>query len=460
MESNKENILGTEKVSGLVVRFSVPSIIAMLVSALYNIVDQFFIGNKVGMLGNAATNISFPIVTSCIAASLLFGIGGASCFNLAMGGGKKDKAPYYVGNSAVMLFLSGTLLAVVTLVFTEPLLRLFGASEDVLPYALEYVRVGAPGFPFLILTTGGCHLIRADGKPAMSMIVNLAGAVINTVLDALFVMVFGWGMKGAAIATVTGEVVSAVLVVMLLYRFRTVKLMKKHFIPNFGVIWKVVSIGMASFFNQLAMMLVQIVMNNTLKKYGELSSFGPDIPVACAGIVMKVNQIVFSVVIGLGQGTQPIESYNYGAGRYERVKKAFVIASGTAVIFSALSFVCFQLFPRQILGIFGDGTSEYFEFGTLFMKRFLFFVWLVALQPVTSTLFTSIGKPVKGIFLSLTRQIIFFLPLLLILPRIYGIYGILYTGMAADLLSGLTTVVMVGLEFASMKKLEAKAQAA
>lgn len=452
-----ENILGTYPVKKLMMKFSVPSIIAMLVSALYNIVDQLFIGNKIGILGNAATNVAFPFSTSCIAMALLFGIGGASCFNLAMGGGETKKAPYFVGNSAAMLVISGTLIMTVTLVFLKPLLTLFGAKQDVLPYAMDYVSVTAFGFPFLILTAGGCHLIRADGSPRMSMLVNLVGAVINIFLDALFVLVFEWGMKGAALATIIGQIVSAVIVIFYLTRYKTVKLTAEHFKPRFESVFRVASIGMASFFNQLAMMLVQIVLNNSLSKYGALSVYGDSIPLAAAGIVMKVNQIVFSVVIGLGQGTQPIESFNYGAKKYSRVREAYFLAAGISMGFSVLCFICFQLFPRQILSLFGEGSPEYFAFGEMFMRRFLFFVWLVALQPVTTTFFTSIGKPVKGMFLSLTRQIIFFLPLLLILPRLLGIHGIIYCGACADLMSGIATIIMLSFEMKDMKRLETAA---
>ena len=450
-KETKENILGTASVEQLMIKFSVPSIVAMLVSALYNIVDQFFIGQTVGYLGNAATNIAFPFTTSCLAFSLLLGIGGASCFNLNMGRGKKDKAPFYVGNSAMLLFCSGLVLMAATLLFLRPMLRLFGAPDDVLPYAVDYVSITALGFPFLVFTVGGCHLVRADGAPNISMLVNLTGAVINTVLDALFVMNFHMGMKGAAIATVIGQVVSSVLVFVYLTRYKTVHIGLEHLKPQVKVITEILSIGMASFFNQLAMMLVQVVLNNSLRKYGAMSVYGDAVPLAAAGIIMKVNQILFSVVIGLGQGTQPIISFNYGARKYDRVKKAYISASAVAFGFSLVAFALFQTIPRQIIGIFGEGSDEYFAFGERYMRVFLFFVWLVALQPVTSTFFTSIGKAVKGIFLSLTRQIIFFLPPLLILPLFMGIEGIIWTGPIADLLSGVVTVVMAVIEFKAMK---------
>ncbi|MGN0298557.1 MAG: MATE family efflux transporter [Lachnospiraceae bacterium] len=448
----RENPLGTEPISKLMIRFAIPSIIAMLVSALYNIVDQLFIGQAVGTLGNAATNVAFPLTTSGIACSLMFGIGGASCFNLNMGRGKKEEAIYFVGNAVIGLIGSGLFLMVVTQLFLTPLLKIFGAPDEVLPYAQTYVRITSLGFPFMILTTGGCHLIRADGSPKIAMLCNLVGAVINTVLDAIFVMVFHWGMAGAASATVIGQVISAVIVICYLKRYQTMPLLPQHFQPQFKYIKGTMQIGMASFFNQMAMMIVQIVMNNSLTHYGTQSIYGCAIPLACAGIVMKVNQVFFSIVIGIGQGSQPVESFNYGANKYTRVRKAYSMAAVTGVIISVISFILFQMFPRQILELFGSGTPEYFEFGVKFFRVFLFFIWLNALQPITSTFFTSIGKPVKGIFLSLTRQVIFFIPLLILLPRFMGIMGCVYTGPIADFLAAVVTIVMAYLEFREMPK--------
>ena len=448
-----DNPLGYAPVGGLMAKFAIPSIIGMLVSALYNMVDQLFIGHAVGPLGNAATNIAFPFTTACMAIALLFGIGGASCFNLALGSGDKKKPAFFAGNAITMLTVLGILISVITFLFLTPLLRLFGSPDDVLPYAKDYVAVTAFGFPFLILTTGGCHLIRADGSPTVSMICNITGAVINIIFDALFVLVFDWGMKGAAAATVLGQVISAIIVIVYATRFKTVKLEKRHLVPSRKILQRTMGVGIASCFNQLAIALVQIVLNNSLCKYGAESIYGQSEPIACAGIIMKVNMIVFSIVIGLAQGTQPIESFNYGARNYHRVKEAFGIAVKLGAGISILAFIAFQTIPRQILSLFGEGSDTYFEFGVKFFRIFLFFTWLNCLQPITSTFFTSIGKSFKGMFLSLTRQIIFFIPFLLILPKFFGMNGILYTGPSADLLAGITAIIMASLEFRDMKKL-------
>lgn len=450
----KENPLGYLPIPSLMLKFAIPSIIAMLVSALYNIVDQLFIGQAVGTLGNAATNIAFPLSTSCIALALLFGIGGASRFNLSMGKGDTETAPFYMGNALVMLFACGLVLCLVTEIFLTPLLIAFGSPDDVLPYAQEYVRITAIGFPFLLLTTGGGHLVRADGSPRMTMICNLSGAIINTVLDALFVLGFEWGMAGAAYATVIGQIFSAILVICYMRNCKTVKLERKHLRIRAKYVRAVASLGMASFCNQLAMMVVQIVLNNSLKHYGSLSIYGDSIPLACVGIVMKVNQVFFSIVIGLGQGSQPIESFNYGAKKYDRVREAYKVAIVLGLSISVLSFLLFQIFPRQIISLFGDGSELYYQFGVQYFRVFLFFVFLNALQPITSTFFTSIGKPMKGIFLSLTRQIIFFLPCLIIYPMYMGIEGVLYVGPTSDLLAAVVAVLMVSFEFRNIKKME------
>lgn len=450
-----ENPLGTAPVQKLMFKFAIPSIVAMLVGALYNIVDQLFIGQTVGTLGNAATNIAFPLSTSCIALALLFGIGGASCFNLALGRGEKEKAIHFVGNALVMLFICGTVLCIVAQLFLTPMLLAFGAPLDVLPYAESYVRITSLGFPFLLLTTGGGHLMRADGSPKMTMISNLSGAVINTVLDAVFVLGFDWGMEGAAYATIIGQIFSAGLVMNYMRKFKTAPLQREHFKVEWQYIGQIMSIGMASFFNQLAIMIVQIVLNNSLKHYGALSAYGESIPLACAGIVMKVSQVFFSIVIGIGQGTQPIESFNYGAKNYGRVREAYKMACIAGGSVSAISFLLFQLFPRQILAAFGEGTDSYFEFGEKYFRVFLLFTCLNFLQPITSTFFTSIGKAIKGVFLSLTRQILFLLPLLLFLPILMGIDGILYAGPISDAVAAVIAVGMVWFEFKAMKKLEA-----
>lgn len=445
------NPLGEEKISTLLRKFAVPSIIAMLVSSLYNIVDQFFIGQSIGELGNAATNISFPLSISCIAIALLFGIGGASAFNIALGKGQTvkeeaEKAPNFIGNSVTMLISCGTLLCLVTQIFLKRMLVFFGSPENVLPYATTYTRIIAFGFPFLILATGGCHLIRADGRPKFAMFCNLTGAMINTILDALFVFGFQWGMAGAAAATIIGQVVSGILAIWMLLHGKTIFLKKSHFLPHWKYIKRIISLGAAPCSNQLAMMVVQIVMNNSLKHYGSLSVYGESIPIACAGIITKVNQVFMAFIIGISQGVQPIISFNYGSERYKRVKNAYLQAISYGFALSLIAFLLFQFAPRQIISLFGNGSDAYYTFAENYFRIFLFFTFLNFLQPITSNFFTAIGKPKGGIFLSLTRQIIFLLPLIVIYPLFMGIDGIMYAGPTADLMAGLTSIAMAGYE--------------
>lgn len=442
-QSTEKNPLGIEPVGTLLRKFAVPSIIAMLVSALYNIVDQFFIGQKIGELGNAATNVAFPLSTSCTAIALLLGIGAASAFNLTMGRGDKEKALYYIGNSATLLFGMGVLLCLISELFLEPLLIFFGSPDAVLDYAKEYVRIVAVGFPFLILTTGGAHLIRADGSPSYSMMCNLTGALINVFLDALFIFGFEMGMAGAALATIIGQIISAIMVVCYLRRYKAGPLQKKHLIPSYHYFGYSMSLGLAQCFNQLAMMVVQIVMNNSLTYYGARSIYGESVPLASAGIINKVSFMFFAFCIGIAQGMQPIASFNYGAKKYDRVKKAVKLSLISGSLICVIAFLMFQIFPRQIIGLFGKGSDLYFAFAERYFRIYLFFTFINNIQPLSSNFFSSIGKPSKGAFLSLTRQIIFLLPLIVIFPLFLGIDGIMYAGPIADLMAALISAFML-----------------
>lgn len=452
MEQTRENPLGREKIGALLARFAVPSIIAMLVSALYNIVDQFFIGWSVGMLGNAATNVAFPLTITCTGLSLLCGIGGAANFNLCMGRKEAEKAERFAGAAIGMMLILGMVLCIGTRLFLRPLMLAFGATADSLDYALAYTGITSFGFPFLILTTAGSNLIRADGSPRFSMLCTLSGAVINTILDPVFIFRFGMGMAGAALATVLGQLVSGLLVAGYLLHFKTVHLRVRSLLPSAEYCGQILALGSAPFFNQMAMMMVQIVMNNTLRHYGAMSSYGDAIPLACAGIITKVNMIYFSIVIGISQGIQPIISFNYGAKDYARVRETYKKAAVLVVCISVAAFLCFQLVPRRIIGLFGEGGEEYYRFAEEYFRIFLFFTFANGIQPITANFFTSIGKAGRGVFISLTRQILFLLPLILILPLFLGIDGVMYAAPVADFIAAVLAVLLVTREFARMKK--------
>ena len=373
MNKETNNPLGVQPVNRLLSQFAIPSIISMLVGSLYNIVDQFFIGQRVGELGNAATNIAFPLSTSCLALALLIGIGGSSAFNLAMGSGHEKRAVNIMGNAVVLLAGSGLVLSIITLLFLKPLLLFFGSPKSVLPYAMEYTKITAFGFPFLLLSTGGGHLIRADGRPRITMLCNLVGAVLNTILDALFVFGLNLGMSGAALATIIGQIVSGALAIGYLMHGKTVTIHRENLRIKWENVTRIASLGMAPCSNQVAMMVVQIIMNQSLKHYGSHSIYGENIPIACAGIITKVNMIFMSFVIGLSQGLQPIASFNYGAGKKGRVKEAYIKAISIGAVLAVIAFLMFQFFPRQIISIFGDGSELYYQFAIRYFHVFLFF---------------------------------------------------------------------------------------
>ncbi|MCI8782542.1 MAG: MATE family efflux transporter [Dorea sp.] len=427
-----ENPLAVEKIGKLIARFAIPAIISMLVSSLYNIVDQIFIGQGVGMLGNAATNIAFPVSIICTATALLLGIGSSSNFNLESGAGNKEKASRIVGTGLAMLVICGIVIAGVVLLFLDPLLELFGVTPEVLPFAQDYTGITAFGIPFLILTTGGNHLIRADRSPTYSMACMLTGAIINTVLDPLFIFGFHLGIKGAAWATVIGQVVSGFLVILYFTRFRKMELSLDMLRPRGTCLKAIASLGMAACINQIAMAVVQITMNNTLRHYGASSVYGTDIPLACVGVISKVNMVFMAICIGISQGCQPIWGFNYGAGRYGRVRETYVKAFRVSLIVGILFFCCFQLFPRQLVGIFGTGSEEYFQFAERYFRIFMMLTFINGIQPMSSGFFTSIGKAKLGIVVSLTRQVIFLLPLIVIFPLFMGIDGVMYAGPIAD----------------------------
>lgn len=452
----QENPLATERIGKLIAKFAIPAIISMLVSSLYNIVDQIFIGQGVGMLGNAATNIAFPISIICTATALLLGIGSASNYNLESGAGNSKKASQIVGTGLAVLIISGISIGIIVLVFLDPLLHLFGVTPDVLPLAQDYTGITAFGIPFLILTTGGNHLIRADRSPTYSMACMLTGAIINTILDPLFIFGFQWGIKGAAGATVIGQVISGVLVIIYFCKFRNLELTRDMLRPKGELLKAIASLGLAACINQIAMAIVQITMNNTLRHYGASSIYGTDIPLACVGVISKVNMVFMAICIGISQGCQPIWGFNYGAGRFSRVRKTFMMAFKISLLVGIVFFLCFQFFPRQLVSVFGTGSQEYFRFAERYFRIFMFMTFINGIQPMSSGFFTSIGEARLGIMVSLTRQVIFLLPLILLFPLFMGIDGVMYAGPIAD---GAAAFVAIGFalrELRRMRQLESQ----
>lgn len=438
----KQNPLSYAPIGKLIAKFAIPAIISFLVTSIYNIADQIFIGQGVGVLGNAATNVAFPLVMIVTSLSLLFGIGSASNFNLRLGEGKKDEAARFASTGLVLMILSGIVLTVIVAITLDNMLYAFGATENVFSYAKTYTSITNIGITFQILTVGGCQLIRADGSPAYSMATLLSGAILNIILDPILIFNAGMGIAGGALATIIGQILSAIMVIIYLPRFKTIKLKLSLFKPQTSCAKKILMLGAAASINQIAMSIVQITLNNTLTYYGSLSHYGAEIPLAAVGVITKVNMLFMGFAIGVAQGAQPIVGFNYGAANYERVKAAFLRAATIVIIISVVFFLAFQLFPRQIVSIFGEGSEEYFAFSEKYFKIYMFMTFLNGFQPVVMNFFTSIGKANKGILLSLTRQIIFLMPLIMLFPRIWGIDGVMYAGPIAD---GAAAVLAIGM---------------
>ena len=457
-----ENPLGYEKISKLLKDFAIPSIMASLVGSIYNIVDQIFIGQGVGYLGNAATNVAYPFSTICLAIALLVGIGSASRVSLCLGRKEPKAAAKAAGNGIVLMGIFGIIYLLVGEAFLSLLLKAFGATTDVFPYAKQYASITLIGMPFLIVTNGMSNLIRADGKPKYSMVCMVAGAIINTILDPIFIFVCDWGIAGAAWATVIGQIFSFILALRYLWRFQTIHFEKESFLLDIKESMKICSMGISSSSNQIAVTVIQIIQYNSLTYYGALqynsltyygalTKYGTDIPLAACGIVMKTNAIILAIVVGISQGTQPIIGFNYGARQYHRVREAYLLAVKWNLVVSIIAFIAFQFFPQSIISLFGDGDELYFEFAVLFMRTYLFMVLVNGVQLLSSSFFTAIGKALKGALLALTRQTFFLIPLTLLLPLRFGIMGVLLAGPVADFSAFVLSIVLVGTELRKQK---------
>lgn len=449
--SQSKSPFATEPIGRLIVKFAVPCVISLLVNLLYNIVDQIFIGWGVGYLGNGATNVVFPITIIALALSMMIGDGGAAYLSLKLGEGDVASAKKGVGNAIVMVTAVSILLLVVFLIFVDPILTLFGATEALRPYALEYGYIIGIGLPFTMIPTALNSMIRADGSPKYAMFSMVLGAVINTVFDPIFIFVLHMGVQGAAIATVMGQVASFVVSIIYITRFKTFHFDKVMFRLKRRVCQNILTLGISSFITQIAITIVMALTNNLLAAYGAASVYGPEIPLTAMGIVMKVNQILISILVGIATGAQPIIGYNYGAKNFERVKKAFDIALVASEIVSVIAFLVFQFAPMSVVSVFGSEEGLYNEFAVMSFRIFLMLCPLTGFQTVAAIYLQAIGKPVKSAILSLSRQIIFFVPTIIILPLFLGVTGVLWTGPVAD---GLAFVLALGLILYERKQLK------
>lgn len=442
----------TEPIGRLIVKFAVPSVIALLVNSLYNIVDQIFIGWGVGYLGNGATNIVFSITIIALALSMMIGNGGAAYLSLKMGEGEVETAKKGVGNAVTLVTIVSILLAVIFLVWIDPILTLFGATDVLRPFALEYGFIIGAGLPFMMISAAINSMIRADGSPKYAMLSMVIGAIINVILDPVFIFVFQMGVKGAAIATIIGQVASFVVSVLYMPHFKSVQLNKSSFAPCAKVSVNIVIFGLSSFITQFAITIVMALTNNLLAKYGAQSVYGAEIPLTATGIVMKVNQIMIAIRLGTATGTQPIIGYNYGAKSYHRVKKALEISLIASEIVSVAAFLIFQFAPMSVVSLFGSEEGLYNEFAVKAFRIFLMLCPLTGFQTIAAVYLQAVGKPVKSAILSLARQIIFFVPTALILPIFLGVEGVLWTGPVADGLAFLLSLAFLLYERNHLKR--------
>ncbi len=467
MEMNHDiQALGQEKISKLLLKFSVPCVMGLLISALYNIVDQIFIGNsELGYLGNAATGVSFPVICIVNAFAWCIGDGAASFLSICAGRKDADRAHKCVGTGITVSLLISVLLAVVCLLFARPLMMLFGASAQTLEMAVEYFRIVTAFFPFYLLLNVMNSMIRADGSPGFAMIAMLTGAIINIVLDPVFIFLFHWGIAGAAWATVIGQTASFLTCAVYFFKPKTFRLSRRSFIPNGDVLRNILSLGAATFVTQLAIVTLTLVCNMTLAHYGPLSKYGPDIPISVFSIQTKVYTVVCNIVTGIVLGGQPIFGYNYGAGNMRRVRQTYSLVLRATLIVGISAVLLFQLWPQGVIGLFGDGDALYQEFAVKTFRIYLALTAITCLVKMTAVFFQSIGKSVRAVIASLVRDILCFTPLALVLPALLeehqpgsGINGILYAAPLSDLVA---VIVILGLTlsfFRQLKKQEAAEQ--
>lgn len=457
-EKNMKQLdLGKEKINKLLLAFSIPCVISMLINSVYNIVDQIFIGKGVGTFGNAATNVIFPLIIIFSAFAGLVGNGASAHMSLKLGEGKKEEASIVVGQAIVVTCLISICLGVISYLFLPKLVYLFGCTDNVYEYALAYGKIIILGAPFMIVYTALSNIIRADGSPKYAMGMLMIGAIINMVLDPLFIFTFDLGVKGGALATVIGQIVSFLITLLYLKRFKTIKITRKSLKLNKNV-FVTLSLGLSSFITQGTILVLFVFMNNVMTKYGALSKFGSDIPLSVYGVMSKVNSLFIATVLGISIGAQPIVGFNYGAGNEERVKETFKKVLFINFIMGFLFNLVFICFPKQIAGIFIVKTdpsySLFMEFAQVMCHSFFLIVSLNALEITGSILIQSLGKVKKATALSFIRQIILFIPISLFLCIVLdkGIYGVLYAGCISDILCFIIAIFVIGSEYKKFGK--------
>ena len=449
--SENSRFLGEEKINRLMLKFSIPCILSLLVSSLYNIVDQIFIGNsELSTLGNAATGVVFPVFIIAQAFAWCLGDGCASYLNICQGRNDDENAHRAIGASITVAFLSGLAMMVIIFPFRTPILTLFGASENTMAYATEYLNIVLAMIPIYILCNTMNSIIRADGSPSWAMASMIVGAVINIILDPVFIFGLKMGMTGAALATVIGQGATFLMSAWYLMHTKTFRLKKSSFIPKISSIKEVVGLGVSTFITQLAIVLVAVVCNIQLSRYGMMSKYGADIPIAIIGIQSKIFTIIINLVVGIALGCQPIISYNMGARKYDRVREIYRKIIACAFVIGIAFTLLLELAPQFVLGLFGTPSNipnpeDYWEFGVKTMRIFLSLVSISCLIKTNSIVFQAVGKPIYATIASTIRDVICFVPLIIILPAAFSsVEAILYAAPIADLLAmGVTAFLTI-----------------
>ncbi len=456
-QSENSQFLGTEKIGKLMLKFSIPCVLSLLVSALYNIVDQIFIGNsELSALGNAATGVVFPIFIIAQAFAWCFGDGCAAYLNICQGKKDTQSAHKAIGTGMIITLVASIVLMVVFFPLKIQLLTLFGASENSIGMAVEYFNIILAFFPVYMLSNMMNAVIRADGSPSWSMASMLVGAIVNIILDPVFIFGLHWGMKGAALATVIGQVISFVISFLYLFHTKTFKLTKKSFIPDFKAFAGALKLGTSSFITQMTIVIISLVCNIMLAWYGAMSHYGVDIPIAIIGIESKVFTVVINLVVGIVLGCQPIIGYNMGARNYDRVKKLYQSILLCTIAIGIVSTLLFEFAPQAVVGIFGTPTNipnpeDYWIFAEKTFRIFLSLVTFTCIIKMTSIFFQAVGKPAQAVISSMIRDIVCFIPLILILPKSFGIEGILFAAPVADFIAMIVAAVLTVAFMQSLK---------
>ena len=457
MEHNKinqgGNPLGYKPIGHLLMQFAFPAIVAMLVNSIYNIVDQIFIGQGIGYLGNAATTISFPIVTIILAVSTLLGAGGSAYAAIKLGEKKEDEAERTLGTVTILTLAASVVVVVAGFVFLDPMLRLFGATDNTMVYAREYTSIMLIGTPFNMLGVVLSNMARTDGSPSIAMYAMLAGAFLNTILDPIYIFIFHWGVTGAAIATITSQIISAVV---LIYYFvkkgKNMRYRKSILRVDPEICRLALPLGISSGITQIASTILQVVMNNSLVYYGNQTAVGGDVALSAMGIVNKIGMILVSICLGIGIGSQPIFGFNKGANQPKRVRKTFVVAAVSATSVAVIGWLVCQLFPGAILSLFGTEDPQFNLFAERCLRIYMLGIFAAGFQVVSTSYFQSTGQPLKASILSMLRQLLLLIPLILILPLHFGLSGILYAGPTADIISAIVVSQFIIHELRKLNK--------